>query len=144
MSVLVNISWKTDTAHFHIYIYILYIHGYSVMWKTTIRKVKKVKKHYNRYIYATYERIFEAGTKENLQTYQRKFNYGRKPVLINLLTLFNYWSIRWRSLLLPLKSACSHDWWKFMTTFSYLIWKISSRKNEVSVGSFLLNRLSVW
>ena len=28
-----------------------------------------VKKHYNCYIYATYEIIFEAGTKENLQTY---------------------------------------------------------------------------
>ena len=28
-----------------------------------------VKKHYNCYIYATYEIIFEAGTKENLQIY---------------------------------------------------------------------------
>ena len=26
-----------------------------------------VKKHYNRYIYATYERIFEAGTKETFK-----------------------------------------------------------------------------
>ena len=33
---------------------------------------------------------FEAATKENLRTYQRKSKYGRKPVLIKLLTFFNY------------------------------------------------------
>ena len=33
----------------------------------------------------------EAATKENLRSYQRKSRYERKPVLIKLLTLFNYW-----------------------------------------------------
>ena len=36
--------------------------------------------------------FFEAATKENLLTYQGKSKYGRKQVLIKLLTLFNYWS----------------------------------------------------
>ena len=31
-------------------------------------------------------------TKQRFQTYQRKSKYGRKPVLIKLLTLLNYWS----------------------------------------------------
>ena len=36
------------------------------------------------------ENISEAATKENLQTYQRKFNYGKTPVLVKLLTLLDY------------------------------------------------------
>ena len=36
--------------------------------------------------------FFEAATKENLQTYQRKSIYRRKPVMMKLLTLFNYLS----------------------------------------------------
>ena len=36
--------------------------------------------------------VFEAATKENHQTHHRKSRYERKPVLIKLLTLFNYWS----------------------------------------------------
>ena len=39
--------------------------------------------------------IFEGATKgpkENLRTYQKKSRYERKPVLIKLLALFNYWS----------------------------------------------------
>ena len=34
--------------------------------------------------------FFEAATKENLQIYQRKSIYRRKPVMMKLLTLFNY------------------------------------------------------
>ena len=40
------------------------------------------------------DNIFEIATKgpkENLPTYQRKSRYEIKPVLIKLLTLFNYW-----------------------------------------------------
>ena len=51
--------------------------------------------------------VFEAATKENLQTYQRKFKYGKKPVLIKLLKLFNYWSNQMEKL--SLKSSCSRD-----------------------------------
>ena len=36
--------------------------------------------------------FFEAATKENLQTYQRKSIHRRKPVMMKLLTLFNYLS----------------------------------------------------
>ena len=36
--------------------------------------------------------FFEAATKENLQTYQRKSRYRRKPGVMKLLTLFNYLS----------------------------------------------------
>ena len=36
--------------------------------------------------------FFEAATKENFQTYQRKSIYRRKPVMMKLLTLFNYLS----------------------------------------------------
>ena len=32
------------------------------------------------------------GPKENLRTYQRKSRYERRPVLIKLVTLFNYWT----------------------------------------------------
>ena len=36
--------------------------------------------------------LFETATKINIRTYQRKSKIGRKPVLIKLLTLFDYWS----------------------------------------------------
>ena len=50
-----------------------------------------VKKYYNRYTYPNLaENVFEAAPKENLETYQRKCNYGRKTLLINLSTLFNH------------------------------------------------------
>ena len=42
------------------------------------------------YIYDLPRYFYEAATKENLQTQQRKSKYGRKPVLIKSLTLFNY------------------------------------------------------
>ena len=53
-----------------------------------------IKKHQKRYIYICdlKKNIFEAAIKENLRTYQRLFKYGRKSVLIKLLTLLNYWS----------------------------------------------------
>ena len=39
----------------------------------------------------------------------KKSRYERKPVLIKLLTLFNYWSNQMEKLLLLLKSPYSHD-----------------------------------
>ena len=36
--------------------------------------------------------FFEAAIKINIRTYQRKSKNGRKPVLIKLLMLFDYWS----------------------------------------------------
>ena len=47
--------------------------------------------------------FFEEATKENLLTYQRKSNYERKPVLIKLLTLFNYWSNQMERLIAAVK-----------------------------------------
>ena len=47
--------------------------------------------------------LFEAATKENLQTYQRKSRYGRKPVLIKLSTLFSYWSNQMAKLIAAVK-----------------------------------------
>ena len=44
------------------------------------------------YIFDLPNNFFEAATKENLQTYQRKSIYRRKPVMMKLLTLFNYLS----------------------------------------------------
>ena len=44
------------------------------------------------YIYDLSRNFLKIATKENLQTKQRKSKYGTKPVLIKLLTLFNYWS----------------------------------------------------
>ena len=44
------------------------------------------------YIYDPPMNFLKIATKENLQTRQRKSKYGRKRVLIKLLTLFNYWS----------------------------------------------------
>ena len=49
------------------------------------------------------ENISEAATKENLQTYQRKSNYGRTPVLIKLLTLLDYWSNQMEKLIAAIK-----------------------------------------
>ena len=46
--------------------------------------------------------FFEPATKENL-TYQRKFKYERKTVLIKLLTLFNYWSNQMEELIADVK-----------------------------------------
>ena len=43
-------------------------------------------------IYDLPRNFLETATKENLQTKQRKSKYGRKHVLIKLLTLFHYWS----------------------------------------------------
>ena len=42
------------------------------------------------YIRELPKNAFEAVTKENLQNYQIKPKYGRKSVLIKLLTLFDY------------------------------------------------------
>ena len=47
--------------------------------------------------------VFEAATKENLQTYQRKSKCGRKPVLKKLLTLFNYLSNEMEKLIAAFK-----------------------------------------
>ena len=50
--------------------------------------------------------IFEAATKgpkEILRTYQRKSRYERKPVLIKLLALFNYWSNQMEKLIAAVK-----------------------------------------
>ena len=47
--------------------------------------------------------VFEAAVKENLLTYQRKVKYGRKPVVIKLLTLFNYWSNQMEKLIAAVK-----------------------------------------
>ena len=132
-------------------------------------------------------------------------NYGRKAVLIKLLTLFSYWTNQMEKLIAAVKIFLL-TWLRYMkmqysvkplnrgnlrviknlsvikkcpllggsltkvftfgtkhflrysrharylgcpllggftVTFSYLIWKIPNRKNESSVGSFLLNRLSV-
>ena len=48
--------------------------------------------------------FLEAANKENLRIYQRKSKYGRKPVLINLLTLFNYWSNQMKKLIAAVKT----------------------------------------
>ena len=61
------------------------------------------------YMCDTTRDFFAAAIKENLQTYQRKSKYRRKPVLIKLLTLLIVGPTRWRILLLLLKSSCSHD-----------------------------------
>ena len=58
------------------------------------------------YICDQVNNIFEAATKghtENLTTYQRKFRYERKPLLIKLLTLFNYWSNQMEKLIAAVK-----------------------------------------
>ena len=47
--------------------------------------------------------FFEAVTKEKPQTYQRKSRYERKPVLIKLLTLCNYWSNQMEKLIAAVK-----------------------------------------
>ena len=47
--------------------------------------------------------VFEAAVKESLLIYQRKFKYGRKPVVIKLLTLFNYWSNQMKKLIAAFK-----------------------------------------
>ena len=66
-----------------------------------------IKKHLKCYIYATYKiNIFEVATegpKENLRTYQRKSRYERKPALIKLLTLLNYWSNHMEKLIAAVK-----------------------------------------
>ena len=43
-------------------------------------------------------------TKENLRTYQRKSRYEKKPVLIKLLTLLNYWSNQMEKLIAAVKT----------------------------------------
>ena len=43
------------------------------------------------YLYDLPKNVFEAATKENIQTQERKSKYERKPVLIKVLALFNYW-----------------------------------------------------
>ena len=44
------------------------------------------------YVCDLQKNFYEVATKENPQTYQRRSKCGRKPVLIKLLTLFNYLS----------------------------------------------------
>ena len=64
-----------------------------------------IKKHLKCYIYIhdLPKNFLEAATKENLRTYQRKSRYERKPVLIKLLTLFNYWSNQMEKLIAAVK-----------------------------------------
>ena len=58
------------------------------------------KKHWKRFIYVTYQRtFFEAANKQK----KRKPEYGRKPVLMKLLTLFNYWSSGMQKLIAGVK-----------------------------------------
>ena len=47
--------------------------------------------------------FLKAATKENLQTYQRKPKYGKKPVLIKLLKMFNYWTNQIEKLITAVK-----------------------------------------
>ena len=47
--------------------------------------------------------LWEAAMKESLPTYQRKSRYERKPVLIKLLTLFNYWFNQMEKLIAAVK-----------------------------------------
>ena len=47
--------------------------------------------------------VFEAAAKKNIGTYQRESKYGRKLVLINLLTLFSYWSNQMEKLIAAVK-----------------------------------------
>ena len=55
-------------------------------------------------MYVTYQiTLSEVAAKENPQTYQRKPRYERKPVLIKLLTLFNYWSNQIEKLIAAVK-----------------------------------------
>ena len=86
--------------------------------------------------------FFEAVTERNFQTYQRKSKCRRKPVLLKLLTLFNYWSNQMEKLIGTVKifllTWLTYAMWlkmqyicKFMARLSLLIWKVSSRKNEV-------------
>ena len=115
-----------------------------------MRKVKwsnkiMVKKHQRGYIYTTRQRTFLKQL-ENFRTCRRISKYGRKPVLIILLTLFNYWSNQMEKLIAAVKIflltrlRLQQYMCKFMKAFSYLRLsikerKISIKKNEISVGS---------
>ena len=78
--------------------------------------------------------IFEAATKGpkgNLSNNQRNSKYERKSVLIKLLMLFNYCSNQTEKLIAAVKILLLN------VSVVYLIKrKISSRKNEISVGNF--------
>ena len=72
--------------------------------------------------------------------------YERKPVLIKLLTLFNYWSNQMGKLIAAVKYPCLNDgnnfhpcvnFWQFFLSSSNKKRKISSRENKI-VRSFLL------
>ena len=56
------------------------------------------------YICDLTKNFFEAAIKENLQIYQRKSKYGRKTVLMKLLTLFNYWCNEMEKLIASVKA----------------------------------------
>ena len=47
--------------------------------------------------------------KETFKHNKTKSKYRKKAVLINLLTLFSYWSNQIEKLIAAVKSACSHD-----------------------------------
>ena len=55
------------------------------------------------YICRLPKNFFEAATKENIRTYQKKSKYGRKPLFINLLKFSNYGSNQVKKLIAAVK-----------------------------------------